>query len=131
MHFLQTCDKLQCGTSVSACYYFGERRVALFLVGIFIASFFVDILFLAQIYRNVFPLGFVVRHCFFCSGIKSKQGPIFTFFPATSITYILQFVNHFYVYHSAMIIFPANERLKISLTRNRLGETKAFVCSHA
>ena len=51
-----------------------EKGEWLFLVRIFIASFFVDILFLARVYWIVFPLCFVVNHLLFVFCFKIKTG---------------------------------------------------------
>lgn len=95
MHFLQLV--INCNAAVQCLLLpsIWEKGEWLFLVRIFIASFFVDILFLPPIYRIVFPLYFVVKHLLFvfcCK--KSKQE---TLFPVTFTTiYNITTANIFY-----------------------------------
>ena len=93
MHFLQLV--INCNAAVQCLPTIWEKGEWLFLVRIFIASFFVDILFLPPIYRIVFPLYFVVKHLLFvfcCK--KSKQE---TLFPVTFTTiYNITTANIFY-----------------------------------
>ena len=73
MHFLQTCDKLQCGSSVSAYYYLGERRVAIFSPNIYsllFCRYFISSPNLLDRFSSVF----FVKHLlfvFFCFKIKT------------------------------------------------------------
>ena len=74
MHFLQLV--INCNAAVQCLLLpsIWEKGEWLFLVRIFIASFFVDILFLPPIYRIVFPLYFVVKHLLFVFCCKIKTG---------------------------------------------------------
>ena len=72
MHFLQLV--INCNAAVQCLPTIWEKGEWLFLVRIFIASFFVDILFLARIYRIVFPLYFAVKHLLFVFCCKVKTG---------------------------------------------------------
>ena len=74
MHFLQLV--INCNAAVQCLLLptIWEKGEWLFLGRIFIASFFVDILFLAPIYRIPFPLYFLVKHLLFPFCCKIKTG---------------------------------------------------------